>query len=199
MTPTDLAAAWLNAAGGHLDGFGMLGMCLGFAAGTMPRRLWILLTSAACSTCFALHFLHLGAFTGAALCSISVLQSLVSALCLGSRARAGLVAPVFVASALVAASLTLATWNGWPSGCAAIGAVFATCARLQADAHAMRLLFLGASLCWAGHNFLVGSAFALTCDLLTISGLAIALLRAGHAQAEPASAESAVPMAEGAR
>lgn len=42
----------------------------------------------------------------------------------------------------------------------------------------MRLLFLGASLCWAGHNLLVGSAFGLTCDLLTIFGLAIALLRA---------------------
>ena len=42
----------------------------------------------------------------------------------------------------------------------------------------MRLLFLGASLCWAGHNLLVGSVFGLTCDLLTIFGLGIALLRA---------------------
>jgi hypothetical protein len=42
----------------------------------------------------------------------------------------------------------------------------------------MRLLFLGASLCWAGHNLLVGSVFGLTCDLLTILGLGIALWRA---------------------
>ncbi|WP_342109218.1 YgjV family protein [Methylobacterium sp. SI9] len=51
-------------------------------------------------------------------------------------------------------------------------------ARLHAAPQPMRLLFLGASLCWAGHNLLVGSAFGLTCDLLTIFGLAIALLRA---------------------
>ena len=42
----------------------------------------------------------------------------------------------------------------------------------------MRQLFLGASLCWAGHNLLVGSVFGLTCDVLTILGLVIALLRA---------------------
>ena len=42
----------------------------------------------------------------------------------------------------------------------------------------MRFLFLGASLCWGGHNLLVGSVFGLTCDVLTIFGLVIALLRA---------------------
>ena len=47
----------------------------------------------------------------------------------------------------------------------------------------MRQLFLGASLCWAGHNLLVGSVFGLTCDVLTICGLAIALLRAVQTRA----------------
>jgi hypothetical protein len=47
----------------------------------------------------------------------------------------------------------------------------------------MRLLFLGASLCWGGHNLLVGSVFGLTCDVLTIFGLVIALLRAVQTRA----------------
>lgn len=187
MSVAEFVLPWLNAAGSHFDIFGSLGLCLGFAAGTMPRRNLILLTAAAGSACFAMHFLRLGAYTGAAMCTLSLLQSLVSAFCLGSRKRSGFVAPVFALSSLAAASLTLASWNGWPSGCAAIGLFFSTCGRLQNDPQRMRLLFVGSSSFWAGHNCLIGSPFALTCDLLTISGLIIALWRAGSTRPAPLS------------
>ncbi len=138
----------------------------------------MLLTSAACATAFGFHFLKLGALTGTAMCAVSMLQSLVAATAIGPDRRAAFVAPLFAATSLLAACLTLTTWNGWPSACAGIGALLATAARLQGDARAMRHLFLGASLSWAGHNLLVGSVFGLTCDVLTMSGLAIALARA---------------------
>lgn len=179
MTAADLAQFWSSAIEAHCDIFGLGGLFLGFASGTMPRREWILLMAAACSTCFGLHYLNLGAATGAAMCSISVIQGLVSALCPAAWRRLVL-APVFAASGLAAAWLTATTWSGWPSGCAALGALLATGARLQTDPRAMRLCFLAASSIWAGHNWLVGSAFALTCDLLTISGLVLALRRAGR-------------------
>ncbi|MBP1180532.1 YgjV family protein [Methylobacterium sp. PvR107] len=92
--------------------------------------------------------------------------------------RSAWVPPLFAASTLVAACLTVATWSGWPSACAASGTLLATAARLHTAPQPMRRLFLGASLCWGGHNLLVGSVFGLTCDVLTICGLAIALLRA---------------------
>ncbi|TXM90749.1 YgjV family protein, partial [Methylobacterium sp. WL103] len=57
-----------------------------------------------------------------------------------------------------------------------LGALLATGARLQGDPQGMRRLFLGASLCWAVHNGLVGSVFGLTCDLLTVSGLTLSLI-----------------------
>ncbi|MEH3117317.1 MAG: YgjV family protein [Methylorubrum populi] len=187
MSPVDFAALAWNAAREHLDLFGGLGLCLGFAGGMMPRRSAILLTSAACSACFALHFLRLGAQTGTAMCLVSVMQSVVAARWIGPGARAAWVTPLFVASSLVAACLTLATWSGWPSACAGLGSLLATTARLQVNAQAMRRFFLGASSCWMVHNTLVGSAFGLTCDLLTLSALAIALARGGPAKvAEPA-------------
>jgi len=173
----DLAVFLSNVSNVHVDAFGVVGLGLGFAAGAMPNRTAILIASAACSACFGLHFLHLGASTGAAMCTVSVVQGLVSALCLGTRGR-GLIAPVFALTSLVAVWLTLATWNGWPSGFAAVGAILSTSARLQGEARPMRLLFLAASLCWAGHNLLVGSVFAMTCDLVTMSGLVLALRRA---------------------
>lgn len=169
----------------HLDLFGTLGLLLGFAAGIMPHRRGMLLASAGCATAFGLHYLHLGALTGTAMCAIALLQNLVSAHAIGPQGRAPWVGPLFAATTLVAAGLTLATWNGGPSACAGLGALLATAARLQGDPQGMRRLFLGASLCWAFHNALVGSVFGLTCDLLTLSGLTLALLR--HQRRHPAS------------
>ena len=178
MNAASYLYSWSAAAATHLDLFGSLGLILGFTAGVMPRRTWILAASAACAACFGAHYLTLGALTGTAMCAISVLQSLVSLRCVGAPGRSGWIPPVFAASTLAAACLTAATWNGWPSACAATGSLLATGARLQAAPQTMRHLFLGASLCWAGHNLLVGSVFGLTCDVLTILGLVIALLRA---------------------
>jgi hypothetical protein len=183
MNAVDVLYSWYASAAAHLDLFGSLGLSLGFIAGLMPRRDRILLASAACAACFGAHYLTLGALTGTAMCAISVMQSLVSLRCVGMPGRSGWVPPLFAASTLVAACLTVATWNGWPSACAAVGTLLATAARLNAAPQPMRLLFLGASLCWGGHNLLVGSVFGLTCDVLTIFGLVIALLRAVQSRA----------------
>jgi hypothetical protein len=51
---------------------------LGVAAGLMPRRNLILLASSLCSALFCIHFLRLGSPTGAAMCAISLVQSLAA-------------------------------------------------------------------------------------------------------------------------
>jgi hypothetical protein len=188
MNAVDCLSSWYASAATHLDVFGSLGLLLGFTAGIMPRRDRILLASAACAACFGAHYLTLGALTGMAMCAISVMQSLISLRGVAASGRSHWVRPVFAASTLAAAGLTIATWNGWPSACAAVGTLLATTARLHEAPQSMRLLFLGASLCWAGHNLLVGSVFGLTCDVLTILGLVIALLRAFQA-VEPAGTD----------
>ena len=43
----------------------------------------------------------------------------------------------------------------------------------------MRTLLLCATLCWAGHNLIVGSVCGLTCDVLTMLGSAIVTARSG--------------------
>ncbi len=177
MTAADLGSVLSNAVLPHLDIFGALGLCLGFTSGIMPRRDLILAAAAACSVCFALHYGHLGAYTGTAMCVVSAMQSLVAALAMAEGRRPAWIVPLFAGSSLLAAGLTLATWNGWPSACAGIGALLATLARLQVSPQAMRRLFFAASSCWAAHNLLVGSVFGLTCDCLTLLGLAFALLR----------------------
>ncbi|MGH1569428.1 YgjV family protein [Methylobacterium sp. P31] len=138
-------------AGGGFDLFGSLGLLLGVCAGLMPSRTLILLTSAACSGSFGLHYLGFGSATGVAMGAISLVQSLAAARFGGTTQPASLKA-VFCLSLLVALALVVVTWNGWPSLCAGAGTLCATFARQQADASAMRRLFVCASTCWAGHN-----------------------------------------------
>jgi hypothetical protein len=180
MNPFSTISDLLNSVLAHIDLFAALGLVLGFVSGAMPDRRSILLGSAACATCFSLHYLRLGALTGSAMCVLSVAQSLAAAGFGAQERRPVWFAPFFAASASLVLGLTALTWAGWPSACAGIGALFALRARLQVEARSMRLHFLGASLAWAGHNILVGSPFALTCDILTLTGLVVALVRTGR-------------------
>lgn len=165
------------AAAGQIDILGAIGLCLGFLSGAMAKRTAILLISAACAACFGIDYWHIGASTGAAMCALSVMQSLTSMRFGGRAKRPAWFAAFFAVNAGAVLALTAATWSGWPSALAGIGALCAIRARFQVDAEAMRLNFIGASTAWAGHNLLVGSPFALTCDCLTLSGLILALLR----------------------
>jgi hypothetical protein len=175
MSGPDILALLLTTLAERFDLFGALGLTLGFASGIMPRPRLILLTSGACAACFGAHYSLLGSATGVAMCAMSVLQSIIAARFAAAETRPAWFGTLFAASSLVVALLVLATWNGWPSAFAGAGALFAIAARLQSSASSMRRLFIGASLLWAGHNILVGSAFGFACDVLTLSGLVIAL------------------------
>jgi hypothetical protein len=154
--------------------FGALAVLVGCCVGLMPRRNLLLMASALCSCLFCIHFLRLGSTTGAAMCAISLLQSL-AATRIVEGVRPGWLGGFFAATSGLAVALTLATWAGWPSALAGTGALLAAAARLQADMRRMRLLLLACSLCWVGHNLVVGSVSGLMCDILSITSLLAAL------------------------
>lgn len=193
MFPLEATPAFVRAAAAHLDLFGLLGLCFGFAAGLMPRRRLILLCSAGCGLCFSAHFLRLGSPTGTAMNLIAVAQCLLAARFVTALGRPAWLDAVFAGCLLLAAGLTLATWSGLPSIFAGAATLVATAARLQASPQAMRLLLIGAALSWAIHNLLVGSVYGLTCDCLGLVGLTASLLRERGAERFPASALSPVP------
>src|ERR1700710_906434 len=118
--------AFLRAAAANLDLFGLLGLSFGFAAGLMPKRRLILLSSAACSICFSVHFLRLGSPTGMAMNLIGVVHCLLAARFVTERARPSWLDAVFAASFLLAAVLTVATWNGLPSIFAGVATLVST-------------------------------------------------------------------------
>lgn len=170
MLSPDAWPALARAAAGHLDLFGLLGLAFGFATGLMPQRRLILLSSAACSLCFSVHFLRLGSPTGTAMNLLGVVQSLLAARFVSARGRPAWLDAVFAGTFVLAALLTLATWNGLPSVLAGAATLVSTAARLQASPQTMRLLLIGAALGWASHNILMGSVYGLTCDCLGLLG-----------------------------
>lgn len=170
-----LAGGWLPPSS-NLDALGLGAMAFGVASSLMRRRGAILACGAVAGTLFGLHYLRLGAHTGAGLCAIAVAQNLAAA-SLGVRGPSAAVRAGFALSALLALCLGAATWGGWPSAFASAGALAATAARLQADPDRLRAGFVASTACWCVHDFAVGSPCALACELLTLAGFVYALAR----------------------
>ena len=188
MTILESWLVLLHAALGSLDLFGLLGLACGLATGLMPNRRLILMSSAVCSVCFSIHFLRLGSTTGMAMNLIGVAQCLLAARYVSARGCPPWLGAAFALTFLLAAGLTLSTWNGWPSAFAGIGTLISTTARLQASPQVMRSFLMGSTLCWASHNLIVGSVCGLTCDCLGLIGFTLALLREYAASRRPTPA-----------
>lgn len=130
----------------------------------------ILAAQAIGSSLFGLHYLLIGATTGAAMCAASIIQSVTAALVARRGMRLGIVG----ATLLAGATMTVLTWHGLSSAFAQATGLLSASGRLQRDAQRLRWLFLGSVLCSVTHNFLVGSPWGLITD-----GTALAMLTAG--------------------
>jgi hypothetical protein len=174
--------------------FGAAGVALGCSWALFSRRSVILAFQAGGALAFAVYMMMIGSPTGSLLCLVSLVQSLAAAL-LDQRSRPlGL---VYLLTSLVVVAATWLTWSGVASGFAALGGAFATAGRLQREPQAMRLVFLGCSAAWLGHNLLMLSPFGLVSDALTLSGLALGLWR--HRGAPAIDAVRGVPEPENDR
>lgn len=99
----------MSALFGQYHILGACGLCLGFLSGAMAERSAILLVSAACAACFGVDYWRMGASTGAAMCALSVAQSLTSARFGGAVQRPSWFAAFFTASAGAVLALTAAS------------------------------------------------------------------------------------------
>lgn len=154
MDDIGLAAAFL----------GLGGVASAGAWGLMRDRRAILVGQAAQVACFGGHFALIGAYTGAAMCMLSLVQLTAAAL---PRGRGTAVA--FWATAPAIAILATLTWHGPASAAAAVGLALGTLGRWQERAVPMRWFFLGSSMAWASHNVLVGSPFGMATDALALA------------------------------
>jgi hypothetical protein len=128
-------------------------------------RLMLLVQGAAAAS-FAGHFALIGAGT-AALTSGCVLAQLLAA---GFVRRKSVLRLCFLVSMAALFGLTAMRWQGMVSVLGLAGYLLGTLARLQKSAGAMKLAFLASAPFWIVHNVLVGSAFGLAVDVVSLTG-----------------------------
>lgn len=139
----------------------------------LRRRKAILIVQVAGSLLFGLHYLLLGASTGAAMCVVGALQGVALVTLIDRRRRIGVVGATMAIGALV----TAFTWNGLPSLLSQGGQTMSAIGRLQLDTQRLRLWFLVSVVFWCSHNLLVGSVFGLASDTLSLTSLLLGLWR----------------------
>ena len=139
----------------------------------LRRRKAILVVQVAGSLLFALHYLLLGASTGAAMCVMGALQGVALVTLVDRRQRIGVVG----ATMAIGAFVTAMTWNGLPSLMSQGGQAMSAIGRLQLDTQRLRLWFLVSVVFWCSHNLMVGSVFGLASDTLSLTSLLLGLWR----------------------
>jgi hypothetical protein len=132
--------------------------------GLLRDRRAILIGQGAQAICFGAHFAVIGAYTGAAMCALSLVQLGAAA---SARSRAAALAFWGTAPAIVL--LAGWSWHGAASAAAVLGLALATIGRWQRDPLALRWYFIFSTLGWASHNLLVASPFGLATDVMALS------------------------------
>jgi hypothetical protein len=180
------------------DVFGLAGVIAGSSWGFMKDRRAILGIQALATVMFATHYGLLDAWSGAAMCAVTLVQIAASIPQRRNRATTAL----FWVTVPMMALLIVLTWNGIASAGAAFGMAMATLGRWQTDVFKLRGFFILCALGWACHNLTVGSPFGLASDTMCLvsnlwrlrSELAIRrLARQSAALRLPAPALPAVP------
>jgi hypothetical protein len=146
------------------DVFGLAGVIAGSSWGFMKDRRAILGIQALATVMFATHYGLLDAWSGAAMCAMTMVQIATSIPERRNRATTIL----FWATVPMMAVLTILTWNGIASAGAAFGMAMATLGRWQTDIFKLRGFFILCALGWATHNITVGSPFGLTSDTMCL-------------------------------
>jgi len=144
---------------------GMAGTVGGVAWAVFRDRSTILAVQALSGVLFLAHWYLKGADTAAALCVVSVSQAL-AAIPLGTRPSFRY---VYLATIPLVAVLLALTWKGAPSIFAALGAAGVAVARYQVDTLRFRVGLACSSPFWFTHNILMGSAPAMTADVISLA------------------------------
>lgn len=142
--------------------FGITGVIAGSSWGFLKSRRAILAVQAFATVMFGIHYGLLGAWSGSAMCAVTLVQAMASLPERRNRATTIL----FWSTVPMIALSTVLTWNGLASAGAAFGMAMATLGRWQTDTFKLRGFFILCSMGWATHNTIVGSPFGLASDTM---------------------------------
>lgn len=152
---------------------GCIALGFGVAAFQMRTRTAVLAVMGTANVFWALHFLLLGAYTGAALNLVSIARN--AAFMRWKDRYPGPLLPALVIAVLSAAAA--ATWRGPVSAIALTAATCGTIAFWQRHPRNTRRWSLLSSPLWLTHNALQGSYPGVAIELLVLASIVVGIWR----------------------
>jgi len=165
---------------------GAAGFLLVAAWPLLKGRRALLVGQAGAALAFLLHYLLIGATTGAAMSGLSIVQTGAAF----PDERRWWHGALYAATVPALAVLVFMTWAGPASACAAVGLALTTAARWLKHPLMLRLLSVLACIAWAVHDVLTGSALGLLADIACMVNLYLFRERVAVGASSPAVAEA---------
>ena len=162
-----MTAGWL------IQSIGAIAMVLELLSIQCPKRKHILLMQLSASSLWVVHYVFLGALTGALMSSVSAVRTYAFyKMPIKRRPRWSLW--FFLVLTIVVGAFS---WQGYISLLPVAGILIAVIAMWQTKERHIRLILLAASPLWLTYNLLVGSYVGVINEVLLIASLIIALWR----------------------
>ncbi len=153
---------------------GFAGLACNGLSFQQKKRKGILTLQICAAGAFVIHYILLGAHTGAALNFLGLLRSLVFINSDKKWAKSPIWLVVFMAVFSVASALT---WVDWYSVLPAVAMILTTVSYWLKNETKIRLVTFPSSPCWLVYNIITGSFAGLITELVVMSSLIIAIVR----------------------
>ncbi len=153
---------------------GFIGTALLFLSFQQKKRQGILLFQILSGAVFILHYILLGAYTGAALNFIGFSRSVVFYNSDKKWAKSPVWLVVFI---VVSAVASILTWAEWYSVLPAIAMMLTTVSYWLKNETKIRLVTFPSSPCWLAYNALAGSFAGVVTECIVMSSIIIAIVR----------------------
>ncbi len=153
---------------------GFVGTALLFFSFQQKKRQGILLFQICAGAVFVLHYILLGAYTGAALNFIGFSRSVIFYNSDKKWAKSPVWLAVFI---IISAVASIFTWDRWYSVLPAIAMMLTTVSYWLKNETKIRLVTFPSSPCWLIYNALAGSVAGVITECIVMSSLIIAIVR----------------------
>lgn len=153
---------------------GFAGTIVSFIMFQQNKRRRIIGCQILSTSLFAIHYILLGAFTGAALNAIAITRSIV----FYNNDKKWAKSPVWLWFYIVVSIVAgLLTWESWYSILPAIALVLTTVANWMKSETKIRLISFPNSPCWLIYNAITGSVAGVITECIVMSSLIIGIVR----------------------
>ena len=154
---------------------GYVALILAMVSFQMKKRSRLMAFQMSASLAFCIQLLMAGAITGGCLDFISFIRTIIFSM--NDKYKWAKSPWWFVFFLALLITVGFATWGGWISICAILGAIFSTIALWMKDPKKVRLISLLVAPCWIIYNIYYGTWAGVINEVIATTSIVIGIIR----------------------